>query len=96
MQSIIQPEKYCYICGSRMNLELHHVLFGSANRKLADEDGLTVWLCPLCHRGTYGVHGREGHGLDLDLKKIAEAKWLRMTGKTKADWIKRYGKNYLD
>lgn len=96
MQSIIQPEKYCFICGSRRDLELHHVMFGSANRKLADEDGLTVWLCPLCHRGTYGVHGREGNGLDLDLKKIAEAKWLRMTGKTKADWIKRYGKNYLD
>lgn len=95
MQSIIQPEKYCFICGSRMNLELHHCIHGSANRKLADEDGLTVWLCPLCHRGTYGVHGREGHGMDEDLKKIAEAKWLRFTGKTKADWIARYGKNYL-
>lgn len=95
MQSIIQPEKYCFICGSRRDLERHHCMKGSANRRLAEEDGLWVWLCPLCHRGTYGVHGREGHGLDLDLKKIAEAKWLRMTGKTKADWIKRYGKNYL-
>lgn len=96
MESIIQSERYCYICGSRRDLELHHCIHGVANRKLADEDGLTVYLCPMCHRGTYGVHGREGHGIDEDLKKIAEAKWLRMTGKTKADWIARYGKNYLD
>lgn len=96
MQSIIQNEKCCFFCGVTTGLELHHCIHGTANRRLADEDGLTVWLCGRCHRGQYGVHGRDGHGLDDVLKKIAETRWLQMTKKTKEDFIARYGRNYLD
>lgn len=95
MQSIIQRERACFLCGAQYPLECHHCMHGSANRRLADEDGLTVYLCHRCHRGTYGVHGREGHDLDLTLKKIAETRWIQMTGKTKEDFIRRYGRNYL-
>lgn len=70
-------------------------MHGTANRQLAEEDGLWVWLCPRCHRGTFGVHGREGHSMDETLKQIAETKWLRMSGKSVQDFIKRYGRNYL-
>ena len=95
MDSIIKTAKSCFFCGSEENLERHHAMHGTANRKLAEEDGLWVWCCPECHTGTWGVHGKYGHGKDLTLKMAAEYAWIRTTGKTEADWIKRYGKNYL-
>lgn len=30
-----------------------------------------------------------------EMQKLAEETWLDHYGKTKEDWIKRYGKNYL-
>ena len=65
------------------------------NRKKADEDGLIVHLCYNHHEGTNGVHGKNGHELDLKLKKIAEQKWLEYYDKTINDFISRYGKNYI-
>ena len=92
--SIIQKEKMCYVCGKQSNLHLHHVIFGQ-NRKKADEDGLTVYLCYDHHEGTNGVHGKNGHELDSQLKKEAELVWCKYYNKTKEDFIKRYGRNYL-
>lgn len=57
MKSIVQEEKRCYFCGSDRNLEKHHI-FGGANRKWSEKYGLTVYLCPYCHRDNReGVHG---------------------------------------
>lgn len=92
--SIINNEKRCYLCGERNNIHLHHILFGK-NRKNADEDGLTVYLCYNHHESTTGVHGKKGHDLDLKLKQIAEKRWLEYYGKTTDDFINRYGRNYL-
>ena len=92
--SIINNEKRCYLCGERNNIHLHHILFGK-NRKNADEDGLTVYLCYNHHESTTGVHGKKGHDLDLKLKQIAEKRWLEYYGKTIDDFISRYGRNYL-
>lgn len=75
-------------------VEIHHVFYGN-KRKKSTEDGLVVPLCAEHHRGTYGVHGKEGHNLDLKYKKLAEQKWLNYYNKTIEDFIKRYGKNYL-
>lgn len=95
MRSIVKNNKSCFFCGSERELERHHCLHGTANRKLAEEDGLWVWLCPECHRGDYGVHGYHGHDVDTALKKAAEYAWLKTNGKTIKDFIDRYGKNYL-
>lgn len=92
--SIINNEKRCYICGEKNNLHLHHIIFGK-NRKKADEDGLVVYLCYNHHEGTNGVHGKNGHDLDLKLKKLAEQKWLEYYDKTINNFISRYGRNYL-
>lgn len=68
MISVLQGrEKYCYITGRTGNLEKHHIYFGQ-KRKIADKHGFWVWLTPDLHRGTNGVHGRDGHGLDVYLK----------------------------
>lgn len=95
MQSIIKESKSCFFCGDERACEKHHIVFGTANRKLAEEDGLWVWLCPDCHRGTYGVHGYAGHDRDLALKRAAEYAWIRKNDSSVEEWIKRYGKNYL-
>lgn len=94
MKSIIQNKKQCFVCGKTTNLHSHHIIFGK-NRKKADEDGLIVYLCYEHHEGTNGVHGKNGHDLDLRLKEIAERFWLGYNKKTIEDFIERYGRNWL-
>jgi hypothetical protein len=71
MKSIIQRDmESCYICGSTQDLHLHHVIFGTANRKNSDKYGLTVRLCQKHHTGAKGVHANRE--LDLFLKRNAQ------------------------
>ena len=93
-KSIISNEKRCYVCHQRYNLHLHHIIFGKS-RKKADKDGLVVYLCWEHHEGTNGVHGKNGHELDLKLKKQAELYWMHNYHKGEEDFIKRYGRSYL-
>ena len=51
MKSILQKEKECYYCKTTLNLEEHHCLYGTANRRIAERFGLKVWLCSEHHRG---------------------------------------------
>lgn len=90
-KSIISNEKKCFICGRTINLHNHHIMFGK-NRKKADEDGLTVFLCYEHHEGTNGVHGKKGHELDIKLKKISVEIWCKYYNKTEEDFRERYGK----
>lgn len=79
----------CFICG-RYATDRHHVMHGTANRKLADKDGLTVMLCRECHRNLHdkGIFDRE-------LQRIAQLRWMEYYNKDIADFILRYGKSYL-
>lgn len=94
-KSIIQNKKRCYVCESCLNLEEHHIFFGTANRKLSEKDGLKVWLCSYHHRSEKGVHGRDGSTLDCYLKSEAELAYMQHYNKTKEDFIKKYGRNYI-
>lgn len=62
----------CIICGSYLDVEKHETDFGTANRKLSIKYGLVVPLCYKHHRGTYGVHGREGSKLNKKLKELGQ------------------------
>lgn len=93
MKSVIQRERQCLVCGS-WNIEDHHIFFGTAKRKLSEKYGLKVWLCPTHHRGTYGVHGKEGHKLDRELKQLGQKNFEYLHG-TREDFIKIFGRNYL-
>lgn len=88
-KSSISNEKKCYICGRPTNLERHHMLFGSANRKKAEEDGLWVWLCHDCH---YGIHNGNNFAKE-SLQKKAQAKWEE--NGSRDEFISRYGRSYL-
>lgn len=70
MKSIIQEDtNYCYVCG-RYGTEIHHIFFGTSNRKMSDKYGCVVGLCYEHHRGNRGAHfNRE---LDLELKRTAQ------------------------
>ena len=92
MKSIMQEEKQCYLCGSTVNLEKHHVIHGTGHRSLADKYGLTVWLCSTCHRDNKkGVHGN--YELSLQLKKEAQRAFEARYGHEK--YMEIFGRNYL-
>jgi hypothetical protein len=83
----------CWVCGKHPT-ERHHVYFGSGNRKLSEKYGLVVNLCADHHRGQpNGVHGGNKE-LDLEIKRHFqrefEKEYLRI------DFIKIFGRNYLD
>lgn len=88
MNSIIQNEKVCFICGSVRDLERHHCIHGTANRRLAEEDGLTVWLCHDCHMNLH-----DKGEFDKALQSIAMNAWVRKYG-NKQDFRRRYGKYF--
>jgi len=66
---------YCEVChtyyGER--LELHHIL----RRKIEARSENCIMLCQSCHRGTSGIHGRDGHELDLKLKLKLQRKYFK-------------------
>lgn len=95
MNSILQSNKECYFCKTKNNLHKHHIMKGVRNRDKSEKDGLYVYLCYEHHEGTNGVHGKNGHNLDLTLIRNAEEQWLICNNKTIEDFIKRYGRNYL-
>lgn len=91
MESIIQNKSKdcCYICG-QWATDTHHCLHGTANRKLADKDGLTVRLCHRCHMALH-----DKGNFDKELQRIAQARWMEYYSGSEDDFIKRYGKSYL-
>lgn len=81
-----RTKKYC---------ERHEVFFSKAYRYKSIKDGLIVFLTEKDHRGTSGVHGKNGDKLNRFLKRTAEKAWTSYYKKTKEEFRKRYGKNYL-
>lgn len=75
--------------------ERHEVYFSRAYRTKSIKDGLIVFLTEEDHRGTYGVHGKNGNKINRYLKRTAQKAWISYYKKTKEDFIQRYGQNYL-
>lgn len=92
MNSIIQTNKVCWVCGVQYELHSHHILYGTANRKLSEKYGLKVWLCARHHNmSNNGVHSNKE--LDFKLKRLAQKKFEETH--TRDDFIKTFGRNYL-
>ena len=93
MRSIICNGECCYLCGGTQNLERHHCLYGTANRKQADKYGLTVMLCSRCRRDNrFGVHGLNKQA-DLRLKRVAQITFEAKYSHEK--WMEIFKRNYL-
>lgn len=94
-KSIIKgnQKNVCFLCHKITQTENHHI-FGGGSRTRADRDGLTVYLCHDCHNEPpNGVHYNKDR--NDRLKRIGQITWMRVYGKTKEDFIKAYGRNYL-
>jgi len=82
--------EHCFVCQSSRNLQEHHVIFGTANRKNSEKYGLTIPLCIDCHTGTKGVHNNRQ--LDLYLKRIAQLEFEREH--SYEEFMTVFGRNY--
>ena len=100
MQSIIQKEKRCFLCGCAIpygfydGLEDHHVFFGTGKKQISERLGLKVWLCgETCHRnGKRAVH--KCRETDLFIKRHAQEVYEETYG-DRADFIREFGKSYF-
>ena len=84
----------CYVCGCTRGIEVHHVIHGTANRKLSDKYGLVVGLCYMHHRGDFGVHGKNGQPLNRKLK--IEAQEAFTDAYPQLSFREIFGKNYIE
>lgn len=101
MKSILHNKKdhTCFLCMILNNddhwqqyLEEHHVIFGTANRRLSERYGLKVYLCPDHHRtGTMAVH-RNAEVAEI-LIKAAQIAFMKKYSFDQ--FISIFGRNYL-
>lgn len=91
-ESILQPEKRCYITGAVTGLHRHHIYAGS-RRKASEAWGCWVWLRWDWHNGAdYGVHC--DRDLDTMLKQDCQKRFEELYGHDR--FMSVFGKNYLE
>jgi len=100
MKSIMQKDERCFLCKKAIGTETHHVFFGTANRKLSDQDGLTVRLCWECHHlKAHKASTPEAEYLHKAGQEAWEAYYgpaLKLVGRDpRKAFMERYGKNWL-
>lgn len=94
-KSILQDGKCCYITGYEgENLHKHHIFFGAGQREISEKMGFWVYLRHDWHEAEYGVHGRDGHELDLRLKRKCQRKYEATH--SREEFMALIGRNYLD
>lgn len=71
--------------------------YATKNRDYSIEDGLVIFIPPEMHRlGEKSVHRNPKYWREVvKIQEIAEQAWIDYYGKTKEDFRKRYGKNYI-
>ncbi len=109
MKSIIVQDRffdYCMICGSPRE-ETHHVIEGTANRRLSDEDKLVIPLCRRHHNesGMSVHHNKEMKVMSHIIGQLAwekayivEKRGLPMDDieeEAREAFRKRYGQSFL-
>lgn len=82
---------FCMVCG-RPYPEVHHVLYGTANRKWSDKYGLVVPLCHEHHRGSY-LSPHFNREFDLKLKQYAQERFQEEY--PELNFREIFGKNFL-
>ena len=83
----------CFICGKTGYTERHHI-YGSANRKYSEQYGLTVYLCPECHR-TSEISAHRNKEVRITLQRIGQRTFEKKCG-SRDKFTEIFGKNYLE
>lgn len=61
---VIEDMEHCFVCGSS-KVQVHHIFFGTANRRISDNYGYVAPLCATHHTGDAGVHFNKDFDLYL-------------------------------
>ena len=103
----MQSVKECYLCRrdaealgyygalTDEGLDKHHVIYGTANRRLSDQTGLWVYLCKRHHNldnSPVAVHFNRA--VREELCRDAQRAYLR--DHSFEDWMEKFGRNYLE
>lgn len=102
MKSIMQDKKECYLCRignpymilPEKGLHRHHVMFGTADRKLSEKYGLWVYLCYYHHNDPQGENPHFSREVNVFLRKNAQKAFLK--NHPAKEWMRVFGKNYLE
>lgn len=87
---VVSDMSKCFYCGNP-NVEVHHIFFGTANRKLADKYKLVLPLCAKHHRGSNGPH--QNREIDIHYKQLGQAAFELKYSREK--FMQLFGKNWL-
>ena len=95
VQAVLERSKgLCELCLSPNMTELHHIIGGRGKRKQHESVESIINLCWEHHKGTYGIHCREGRALDIQLKKQLQQTYINQ-GYTESEVrVKMGGKLY--
>lgn len=93
----IMPNSLYYYNKRFPGSERHEVFEGrTGNRNKSIRDGLVIFLTPYEHRiGKESIHMDPNNPKWKEVRKIAQRVWQKHYNKTKEDFIKEYGRNYL-
>lgn len=94
----IMPECPYYSTTRFYGSERHEVFEGrTGNREKSIRDGLVIFITPYDHRiSRESVHLDPKNSKWIEVKRLAQKAWQEHYNKTKEDFIKEYGRNYLD
>ena len=94
--SIMQGEKKCYLTGYEGDgLDCHHIYFGTANRRISDENGFWCYLRHDMHiENSPNATPHNDKEVDLYLKQECQKKFEETH--TREEFMELIGRNYLD
>lgn len=97
MNSILQNDSSkCFKCKRTIKTEEHHIFGGNPNRAKSEKYGLKVYLCHDCHnrdKKHKSIHFDKDEMLKLH--QIGQKAFMQYYNKTKDEFRKEFGKNYL-
>lgn len=104
--SILQAdESYCWLCAmtegdfSHKKTECHHIFPGTALRRISEENGFKVRLCPRHHEGdesgtAFSVHHPEKNQFAIALQRECQMEYEKTH--RREEWMALMGRSYLD
>ena len=85
--------RVCWYCGTTYNIEEHHLVHGTSNRKNSERLGLKIDLCADCHRGRNKHSAHNSTVWNLKYKQMAQ-RCFEGRGHTREEFIEIFGKSY--
>lgn len=85
----MKEKRECALCGRWDYLETHHVFEGAGRRAISDRLGLTIDICPACHRS---IHAKPKAWEWL--KERTQREYMTAHGMTDEGWINEFGRSW--